>query len=68
MLTGFQQFLATCIGNTDEEIDPSDDAQQNDEHQMESEFATDDNSANDAESEASDISDIPVPESPEIID
>ena len=69
MLTGFQQFLATCIGNTEEETDSSDDAQQNDEHQTESEFATDDNSASDAESEASsDISDIPVPESQEIKD
>ena len=56
MLTGFQQFLATCIGNTEEETDPSADAQQNDEHQ------TDDNSTNDAESAASDISDTPVSE------
>ena len=66
MLTGFQQFLATCIGNTEEETDPSTDAQQNDEHQTGSEFPTDDNSTNDAESTASDISDTPVSESSEI--
>ena len=62
-----QQFLAACIGNTEEENDPSvSDAQQNDEHQAESEFAADANSTNDAESEASDASDTPVPEPSEI--
>ena len=67
MLTGFQQFLATCIGNTEEETDPSvSDTQQSDEHQTESEFATDDNSTNDAESAASDISDTPISEPSEI--
>ncbi len=66
MLTGFQQFLAACIGNTKEETDPSADAQQSDEHQTESEFATDDNSTNDAESTASDTSDTPVSEPSEI--
>ena len=58
-----QQFLATCIGNTEEETDPSvSDAQERDEHQTELEVATDDNSTNDAESVASDDSDTPVSE------
>ena len=62
-----QQFLAACIGNTEEETDPSvSDTQQSDEHQTESEFATDDNSTNDAESAASDISDTPISEPSEI--
>ena len=66
MLTGFQQFLAACIGHTEKENDPSvSDAQQSDEHQTESEFATDDNSTNDAESAASDISDTSVSEASE---
>ncbi len=67
MLTSFQQFLAACIGNTEEETDPSvSDAQQRDEHQTELEFATDDNSTNDAESVASDNSDTAISESSEI--
>ena len=68
MLTSFQQFLVTaCIGNTEEENDPSaSDAQQSDEHQAELEFADDDNPTNDAESEASDAADTSVPEPSEI--
>ncbi len=67
MLTGFQQLLATCIGNTKEETDPSvSDTPQNDEHQTESEVATDDNSTNSAESAASDNSDTSVSESSDI--
>ncbi len=67
MLTGFQQFLAACIGNTEEETDPSvSDAQQNNEHQTESEVATDDSSTNNAESAASDSSDTLVSEPSDI--
>ena len=61
-----QQFLAACIGNTEEENDPTTDAQQSDEHQTELEFTTDDNSTKDPESVASDTSDIPVSEPSEI--
>ena len=62
-----QQFLATCIGNTEKETDPSvSDAQQSDEHQTELEFATDDNSSNDPESVASDSCDTPASEPSEI--
>lgn len=62
-----QQFLATCIGNTEKETDPSvSDAQQSDGHQTELEFATDDNSTNDAESVASDNSDTPISEPSDI--
>ena len=62
-----QQFLAACIGNTEDETDPSvSDTEQRDEQQAELEFAADDNSTNDAESEASDASDTPVPEPSEI--
>ena len=58
-----QQFLAACIGNTEKETDPSvSDAQQSDENQTELEFATDDDSTNNAESVASDSSDTPVSE------
>ena len=67
MLTGFQQFLAACIGNTEDETDPSvSETEQCDEHQTELESTTDDNSTNDAESEASDASEPPVSEPPEI--
>ena len=67
MLASFQQFLAACIGNTEEETDPSvPDARQSDEHQTELESAADDNSINDAEPEASDAADTPVPEPSEI--
>lgn len=62
-----QQFLAACIGNTEDETDPSvTDTEQRDEHQTELESTTDDNSTNDAESEASDASETPVSEQPEI--
>ncbi|MCE2413416.1 hypothetical protein J4G07_05385 [Candidatus Poribacteria bacterium] len=62
-----QQFLAACIGNTEEETNPSgSDAQQSNEHQTETEFATDDNSTGDSESAASDTSDTPVSKSSEI--
>lgn len=64
-----QQFLAACIGNTEEKTDPSvSDAQQNDEHQTESEFAIEDNSTSDAESEASNTADTSVSESQETKD
>ena len=49
MLTGFQQFLAACIGQTEEETDQPDDAQRDDEPQTELEIATDDNSVNDTD-------------------
>ena len=44
MLTSFQQFLATCIGKTEDENDQPTDAQHGDEPQTESELTTDDNS------------------------
>ncbi|MYH83720.1 hypothetical protein F4009_22285 [Candidatus Poribacteria bacterium] len=45
MLTGFQQFLNACIGQTEDETDQPDDAQRDDESQTELE----DNSVNDTE-------------------
>ena len=67
MLIGFQQFLATCIGNTKEETDPPvSDAQQSDEHQTELEFTTNDNSTKDPEFAASDNSDTSVSEPSDI--
>ena len=50
MFIGFQQFLAACIGHTEEETDQPDDAQRDDKPQTESEITTDDNSVEDAES------------------
>ena len=44
MVTGFQQFLTACIGQTEEETDQPDDAQRDDESQTELEVPTDDNS------------------------
>ena len=52
MLTGFQQFLAACIGKTEEETDQPTDAQHGDESQTELEFITDDSSVDDAEATA----------------
>ena len=49
MLTGFQQFLAACIGQTEEETDQPDDAQRDDEPQTELEIAVDDNSVDDTD-------------------
>ena len=49
MLTGFQQFLDACIGQTEEETDQPDDAQRDDEPQTELEIAVDDNSVDDIE-------------------
>ena len=49
MRTGFQQFLAACIGQTEEETDQPDDAQRDDESQTELEIATDDNSVDDTD-------------------
>lgn len=57
MSTGFQQFLAACIGQTEDETDQPDDAQRDDESQTELEIATDDNSVDDTE-----LTDTPVPE------
>ena len=45
MLTGFQQFLAACIGQTEEETDQPDDAQRDDEPETELE----DNSVDDTD-------------------
>ena len=60
MLTGFQQFLAACIGQTEEETDQPDDAQRDDEPQTELEIATDDNSVDDTDPTVG-----PVPENAE---
>ena len=49
MLTGFQQFLTACIGQTEEEKDQPDDAQHNNKPQTELESTTDDNSVDDTE-------------------
>ena len=49
MLTGFQHFLAACIGQTDEETDQPDDAQRDDESQTELEIATNDNPVDDTD-------------------
>lgn len=49
MLTGFQQFLAACIGHTEEKTDQPDDVQRDDEPQTESEITTDDNSVDTTE-------------------
>ena len=66
MFTGFQQFLAACIGNTEEETDPSTDTQQSNEHQTELEFSTDDNSTSDAESPVSDTPETSISDPTEI--
>ena len=61
MVTGFQQFLAICIGKTEEqETDQSTNAQDGDESQTELEFTTDDNSVDEAESTASSTTDTEV--------
>ena len=65
MLTGFQQFLATCIGKTEEETDQPSDAQHGNEPQTESEFTTDDNSSDDTEATASSTTDTEVSEQTE---
>ncbi len=65
MLTGFQQFLATCIGKTEEESDQPTDAQDGDESQTELEFTTDDSSVDDAETTISSTTDTEAPESTE---
>ena len=65
MLTGFQQFLATCIGKTEEETDQPTDAQHGDEPQTESEVTTDDNSLDDTEATASSTTDTEVSEQTE---
>ena len=49
MVTGFQQFLAACIGQTEEETDQPDDAQRDDESQTELEIAVDDNAVEDTD-------------------
>ena len=49
MLTGFQQFLTACIGQTEEDTDQPDDAQHDNEPQTELEVTTDANSVDDAE-------------------
>ncbi len=65
MLTGFQQFLATCIGKTEEETDQPTDAQDGDESQTELEFTTDDSPVDDAETTISSTTDTEAPESTE---
>ena len=62
MLTGFQQFLATCIGKTEDENDQPTDAQHGDESQSESELTTDDNSLDATEVTAASDTDIEVSE------
>ena len=57
MLTSFQQFLAACIGQTEDKTDQPDDAQQSDDpQQTELELATDDNSVNDTDPTATPVS------------
>ena len=62
MRTGFQQFLAACIGQTEEETDQPDDAQRDDESQTELEIATDDNSVDDTDPTVDAVSENPVTE------
>ena len=62
MLTGFQQFLAACIGQTEEETDQPDDAQRDDEPQTELEIAGDDNSVDDTDPTVGAVSENPVTE------
>ena len=64
MLTGFQQFLAACIGQTEEETDQPDDAQRDDEPQTELEVTIDDNSVEDtsvSEHEETEENEAPFP-------
>ena len=56
MVTGFQQFLAACIGQTEEETDQPDDAQHDDEPQTELEIAVDDNSVDDVDTTVTEVS------------
>ncbi len=71
MLTGFQEFLTTCIGKTEEETKQPTDVQDSDEQQSgletppTSESTTDNSSVNDAEATASSTTDTEVPESTE---
>ena len=62
MLTGFQQFLAICIGKTENENDQPTDAQYGDELQTESELTTDDNSLDAPEASAAFATDTEVSE------
>ena len=62
MLTGFQQFLAACIGQTEEETDQPDDAQRDDESQTELEIAVDANSVDDTDPTVDTVSENPVTE------
>ena len=62
MLTGFQQFLATCIGKTEDENDQPTDAQHGNEPQTESELTTDDNSLDAPEVAAASATDTEVSE------
>ena len=66
MLTGFQQFLAICIGKTDDENDQPTDAQHGDEPQTESELTTDDNSLDDTKVAVPSTTDTEVSEHTEI--
>ena len=59
MLTGFQQFLAACIGQTEEETDQPDDTQRDDEPQTELEITVDDNSVDDTDPTVSAVSENP---------
>ena len=56
MLTSFQQFLAACIGQTEDETDQPDDAQRDDEPQTELEITVDDNSVDDTDPTVSAVS------------
>ena len=62
MLTGFQQFLVACIGQTEDETDQPDDAQRDDEPQTESEIMTDANSVDDTEPTTDPVSEHPETE------
>ena len=62
MLTGFQQFLAACIGQTEKETDQPEDAQRDDTPQTELEIAVDDNSVDDTDPTVSEVSENSVTE------
>ncbi len=60
MLTSFQQFLATCIGKTEEEAHQPTDAQDSDKPQTELKLTVDANSSDDTETIASSIADTEI--------
>ena len=62
MLTGFQQFLAACIAQTEEDTDQPDDAQRDDNPQTELEIPVDDNSVDDIDPTVNAVSENAVTE------